>query len=146
MHMCATRPKWVNVIFTPGLTVISTPLNGTWYVECLFYYAGMIIIKSLFSRKAGNRRLDGLASLVATWVVITTTCGANSDVIAGCRLDVKTGDRRLDGFVVAGGTVGCHGDNLRWHRWHLGSLTLQSTVFFGFQCSIDMTFTPDLPW
>ena len=87
MHMCATRPKWVNVIFTPGFTVISIPLKGTWYVECLFYYAWMIIIKSLFSRKAGNRRLGGLSSLVATWVVITTTCGANSDVISGCRLD-----------------------------------------------------------
>ena len=46
----------------------------------------MIIIKSLFSRKAGNR-LGGLSSLVATWIVITTTCGANSDVISGCRLD-----------------------------------------------------------
>ena len=32
MHMCATRPKWVNVIFPPGFTVISTPLKGTWYV------------------------------------------------------------------------------------------------------------------
>ena len=87
MHMCATRPKWVNVIFTPGFTVISAPLKGTWYVECLFCYAWMIIIKSLFSRKAGNRRLGGLSSLVATWVVITTTCGANSDEISGCRLD-----------------------------------------------------------
>ena len=236
----------------------------------------MIIIKSLFSRNAGNRRLGGLSSLVATWVVIMTTCGANSDVISGCRLDdllfavlllteylqpfycdiyitemcmkilyivllcletylslhlflfspkeastisqfyrrrwhrvlasdsvrchrwrwgsvgvvgltvfglrcpiniiftpdllwyphnwnveenllyhiitvfllfkLKTGDRWLDGFVVAGGTVGCHGDNLRCYRWHLGSLTLRSTVFFGLQCSIDMTFTPDLPW
>ena len=27
-----TRPKWVNAIFTPGLTVISTPLKSTWYV------------------------------------------------------------------------------------------------------------------
>ena len=87
MHMCATRPKWVNVIFTPGFTVISTPLKGTWYAECLFCYAWMIIIKSLFPRKAGNRRLGGLSSLVATWVVITTTCGANSDEISGCRLD-----------------------------------------------------------
>ena len=87
MHMCATRPKWVNVIFTPGFTVISTPLKGIWYVECLFCYAWMIIIKSLFSRKAGNRQLGGLSSLVATWVVITTTCGANSDEISGCRLN-----------------------------------------------------------
>ena len=55
--------------------------------EGLFYYAWMIIIKSLFSRKTENRRLGGLSSLVATWVVITTTCGANSDVISGCRLD-----------------------------------------------------------
>ena len=39
----------------------------------------MIIIKYLFSRKAGSRRLGSLSSLVATWVVITTTCGANSD-------------------------------------------------------------------
>ena len=83
MHMCATRPKWVNVIFTPGFTVISTPLKGTWYVECLFCYAWMIIIKSLFSRKAGSRRLGSLSSLVATWVVITTTCGANSDEFLG---------------------------------------------------------------
>ena len=44
MHMCATRPKWVNVIFTPSFTVTSTPL------KC-------------------------------------TTCGANGDVISGCRLD-----------------------------------------------------------
>ena len=87
MHMCATRPKWVNVIFTPGFTVISTPLKGTWYVECLLCYAWMIIIKSLFSRKAGSRRLGSLSSLVATWVVITTTCGANSDEFSGCRLD-----------------------------------------------------------
>ena len=87
MHMYATRPKWVNVIFTPGFTLISTQLKGTWYIECLFCYAWMIIIKSLFSRKAGNRRLGGLSSLVATWVVITTTCGANSDEISGCRLD-----------------------------------------------------------
>ena len=86
MHMCATRPKWVNVIFTPGFTVISTPLKGTWYVECLFCYAWMIIIKSLFLRKAGSRRLGSLSSLVATWVVITTTCGANSDEFSGCRL------------------------------------------------------------
>ena len=47
----------------------------------------LCLIKSLFSRKAGNRRLGGLSSLAATWVVITTTCGANSDVISGCRLD-----------------------------------------------------------
>ena len=67
--------------------MISTPLKGTWYVECLFYYAWMIIIKSIFSRKAGNRRLCGLSSLVATWVVITTTCGANSDEMSGCRMD-----------------------------------------------------------
>ena len=46
----------------------------------------MIIIKSLFSRKAGSRRLGSLPSLVATWVVITTTCGANSDEFSGCRL------------------------------------------------------------
>ena len=47
----------------------------------------MIIIKSLFSRKAGSRRLGSLSSLVATWVAITTTCGANSDEFSGCRLD-----------------------------------------------------------
>ena len=60
MHMCATRPKWVNVIFTPGFTVISTPRKGTWYVECLFYYAWMIIIKSLFSQKAGTSSIRRL--------------------------------------------------------------------------------------
>ena len=59
---------------------------------------------------------------------------------------LKTGDRWLDGFVVTRDTVGCHGDNLRCHRWRLGSLTLRSSVFFGFQCSINMTLTPDLPW
>ena len=47
----------------------------------------MIIIKSLFSWKAGSRRLGSFSSLVVTWVVITTTCGANSDEFSGCRLD-----------------------------------------------------------
>ena len=45
---------------------------------------------------------------------------------------LKTEGRRLDGFVVAGGTVGCHGDNLRCHRWHLGSLTFAVYGFLWF--------------
>ena len=61
-------------------------------------------------------------------------------------LKLKTGDGRLGAFVVAGDTVGCHGDKLRCHRWRLGSLSLRSSVFFGFQCSINMTLAPDLPW
>ena len=30
---------------------------------------------------------------------------------------MKAGDRRFDGFGVAGGTMSCHYDNLRYHRW-----------------------------
>ena len=30
---------------------------------------------------------------------------------------MKAGDRRFDDFGVAGGTMSCHYDNLRCHRW-----------------------------
>ena len=30
---------------------------------------------------------------------------------------LKIEDRRLDGFVIAGGTAGCHNDSLRCHWW-----------------------------
>ena len=41
--------------------------------------------------------------------------------------------RRLDGFVIADGTVGCHNDNLRCHWWWLASCSFlrvaQNRVF-----------------
>ena len=30
---------------------------------------------------------------------------------------MEAGDRCFDGFGVAGGTMGCHYDNLRCYRW-----------------------------
>ena len=38
-------------------------------------------------------------------------------IIVSFFLLLKVGDRRLDGFVIADGTVSCHDDNLRCHWW-----------------------------
>ena len=52
---------------------------------------------------------------------------------------LKIGDRRLDGFVVADGTVSCHDDNLRWHWWWQASRSfvlgkIQITCTFTLNC------------
>ena len=33
MYICATRPRWINVILTSSFIGISTSLKGTWYVQ-----------------------------------------------------------------------------------------------------------------
>ena len=57
---------------------------------------------------------------------------ADSAMTIQCHMNTKNNDRQYDNFVVTGGTVSCHYDNLRCHQWRqsceIDDLLFQRTI------------------
>ena len=128
---CHSHPSYLDSHITEMYTLYPGSIKLEWF---RYYH-----INRLLNLKAGSRRFDGFGAAGGTmschydnlrchrWRRDTLYPG--SIKLEWFRyyhinrlLNLKAGNRRFDSFGAAGGTMSCHYDNLRCHRWRPDTL------------------------